>query len=448
MGNDNGSRSHSDEFEKSVLLTTIINKSFRKYILGSIKSEYFNNPDFQFIYFLIQSMEERNLFVSFLSIQEYVKKDYSLSDEKVKIYCDIIDLLKKVDEKYYDTILSSVKDSVENYVMAAKTREMLGRVYEEYKNNNFVACIQLARDLTEKAKMMDLKSNNFWDDTNILLEQSKTIEVGVPIFIHGKTSLGQSISVDECLYFEGLKKGNLALVQAASNLGKTTLLVNIAVKMMLEGYRVLFYSLETEKSYLNLRSYSLLLDIKINDLKNIDKPDLFLKLQTLRSNNPNMGSIIWMQRPPKAISPSFIDIDIKNLVSKNEKPDIVIVDYLDLLDSDRKYKERRFELSDISVSLRQLAGENEIPVLAATQSSRSSIKQGSDMSNIAEDFGKVMTCDLLLALNKTSTQVSDGGKQRTLYNYWVKIDKSRFGEVGKVIFFDDVDLAKSKFFTI
>lgn len=114
---------------------------------------------------------------------------------------------------------------------------------------------------------------------------------------------------------------------------------------------------------------------------------------------------------------------LDRLVAEDYKFDLVIDDYPDLMESDRSYAQRRFELSYIYGELRDLGRQYDCPVWVASQSRRASFsKEIITMQDIAEDIGKVNIADVIIGLCQTAEEeeadqcrlfmakVRDGGK--------------------------------------
>ena len=107
---------------------------------------------------------------------------------------------------------------------------------------------------------------------------------------------------------------------------------------------------------------------------------------------------------------------------QGKKPDVVIVDYADLLRGHGQ--EKRHELEGIYEDLRGLAGEYELPVWTASQANRSALEEDViDASKIAESYGKVMVADFIISLSrKVQDKLAGTGR-------W-HIIKNRFGPDG------------------
>ena len=84
---------------------------------------------------------------------------------------------------------------------------------------------------------------------------------------------------------------------------------------------------------------------------------------------------------------------------KDMKPDIIIVDYGDLMRSGKSYKDKRFEEEAIFEELRTLAGELQVPVVTATQTNRASLDEELiTLKHVAECFQKAMISDVFLTI--------------------------------------------------
>jgi len=109
---------------------------------------------------------------------------------------------------------------------------------------------------------------------------------------------------------------------------------------------------------------------------------------------------------------------------QDKKPDVIIVDYADLLRGAGRTQDLRHELGNIYEDLRGMAGEYEIPVWTASQANRSALEEdviGAD--KIAESYAKIMTADFVISLSrKIEDKISGTGRWHVI--------KNRFGPDG------------------
>lgn len=196
----------------------------------------------------------------------------------------------------------------------------------------------------------------------------------------------------------GLASGELGFILAPTGRGKTMALVNIGAGCLLMGKRVLHVTLEIKARPLS-RRYSCRLTKRSWEELRDDRSGHDKKLEELRSR----GAYLLI----KDFSYTNCSLaDIENILiryrTKKEPFDLMIVDYADLLQPPKGYKEKRNELSSIYTQLRVLSGAYNIPVWTASQTNRAALdKRVVSLRDIAEDIGKANVSDVVLALCQT-----------------------------------------------
>ncbi len=178
---------------------------------------------------------------------------------------------------------------------------------------------------------------------------------------------------------------------------------------------VLHYTLELNEAYVGLRYDSVITGIANQNLKHYQnqvKDDLE-KLD---------GDLIIKHYPTKSVSVLGLRAHIEKCIMQDKKPDVVIVDYADLLRGHGQ--EKRHELESIYEDLRGMAGEYEIPVWTASQANRSALEEDViDASKVSESYGKVMVADFIISLSrKVADKLAGTGRWHVI--------KNRFGPDG------------------
>jgi len=213
----------------------------------------------------------------------------------------------------------------------------------------------------------------------------------------------------------GLGKGELGVMVAPAGIGKSWALVNVGANAIRAGLNVIHYTLELNAAYVGLRYDSVFTGIQAQELKyNID--EVKKKVETLK------GDLIVKYYPTKAATVNTISAHIQRCMAHGKKPDLIIVDYADLLRGHGK--EVRLELGNIYEDLRGLAGEYEIPVWTASQANRSALEDDIiGAEKIAESYSKIMTADFVLSLSrKIEDKLANTGRWHVI--------KNRFGPDG------------------
>lgn len=213
----------------------------------------------------------------------------------------------------------------------------------------------------------------------------------------------------------GLGKGELGVFVAPAGIGKSWGLINIGANSIKKGLKVIHYTLELNEAYVGLRYDSVITGIPNQNLKHYQSQ---VKEELGKIN----GELIIKYYPTKSVSVLGIRSHIEKCIMQDKKPDVVIVDYADLL---KGYgQEKRHELEGIYEDLRGMAGEYEIPVWTASQANRSALEEDViDASKIAESYGKVMVADFVISLSrKVQDKLAGTGRWHVI--------KNRFGPDG------------------
>lgn len=216
----------------------------------------------------------------------------------------------------------------------------------------------------------------------------------------------------------GLGPGELGVVVAPPGVGKSWSLVNIAANAVKSGKFVVYYTLELAENYVGLRFDSWFTGMNSHDLRN-DKE----KVRKVIEKIP--GKLLIKYYPTKSIAVNKLESHLNRIETVDRRPDLVIVDYADILISSNKYSDiRHLELGGIYEELRRVAGEREVPIWTASQSNRSSMALNVIKGDsIAESINKLMISDFVMSLARND-------KDKLSDKAWWHIIKNRFGADG------------------
>lgn len=217
----------------------------------------------------------------------------------------------------------------------------------------------------------------------------------------------------------GLGKGELGIIISIASGGKSWMLVSLARHAAYRGKKVIVYTLELSQEYVALRHDANHTGYPSQDIK-FHQDEVYHEISKVH------GDILIKFYPTKSASVETLRTHISRCISNNFKPDMIIVDYADLLRGNIIYSksEKRFELENIYEDLRGLAGELEIPIWTASQSNRDSAEEEIIEGNkVAESFNKIMIADFIMSLQRKR-------KDRLAHTGRVHIIKNRFGPDG------------------
>lgn len=220
----------------------------------------------------------------------------------------------------------------------------------------------------------------------------------------------------------GWEKGTISTIIAPTGAGKSMFLVNVAAAGIEQGLKVLYITLEMADWKIALRADSYFSGIPINDI-----PDNTEKVKEAISSKVK-GKLIVKEWPTKTASVQTIRAHLQKLEQTKEfKPDIIVLDYADLLRGSKGYGEKRYELEGNYEELRCLAQEFNCAVVTADQTNRAGLNEELvTLSAIAESYAKATVCDLIMTVSRTVADKENGTGR-------LFIAKSRLGEDGVVL---------------
>jgi len=225
----------------------------------------------------------------------------------------------------------------------------------------------------------------------------------------------------------GLGNGDFGLIFGNPGGGKSWSLVALGGFAIKLGYNVLHYTLELGEDYVGRRYDAFFTNIAVNKvLQNREKVE-----ETVESLK---GELIIKEFPTGRATISTIEAHIAKVKSLGIEPDLIIIDYVDLLSSKRKSTDRKFEIDDIYTSAKGLARELNIPIWSVSQVNRAGSKDDViEGDKAAGSYDKMMITDFAMSLSrKKEDKVNNTGRFHVMKNrygmdgitYIIKADTS------------------------
>lgn len=218
----------------------------------------------------------------------------------------------------------------------------------------------------------------------------------------------------------GLGPGELGCIVANSGQGKSFSLCAIAAEALRQGRKVVYYTLELSETYVGLRFDSIFSRIEASEIKNNKE-----KVQLAIENIP--GDLIIKYFPTRTATANTLHAHLNQLIQTGFKPDLVIVDYPDLMISTAKASARWEELGIIYEELRSVCGEIGVPMWICSQSRRSSASSDViETDDIAGAYAKIFVSDFVMSISrKLEDKIAKTAR--------IHVMKNRFGADGKVL---------------
>lgn len=217
-----------------------------------------------------------------------------------------------------------------------------------------------------------------------------------------------------------LEGGDITIIGARPAVGKSAFVMQMILQMASRGNRVGYFNLEMSDSQVFERAISNLAKIQLTRIRRAkkflgDEEALFNKASDILSEFD-----VFVSSGGKSVSQIRKE-------ARHMKFDVIIIDYLQLIKSDRHYANRASEVGDISKAIKSLAMELKIPIIVLSQLNRTSEHKETKEPTMAElrESGDIEqdASNIILLWNVSESNKSYKG---------LKIDKNRQGELGKI----------------
>lgn len=236
----------------------------------------------------------------------------------------------------------------------------------------------------------------------------------------------------------GIQPHELIVCAGWQGMGKSTLMQHITFSAYLQGKKILFVSLEMDRGPLLRKFDTMAVDMSYRELKGLELPDESMErwaqwAEDAEADREHGKDIVIIDRIGSRTATGIFAETIRH------KPDLVIVDYLSLLDTGKSGNDKQWQaIGQISRELKLNAQTLGIPVVAAAQTNRESVKEGVKLETIAFSSSIGMDADIVLGLMQDDDMKAeekmdvvmvknrDGAPGKATMDW--RIDRMQFGE--------------------
>ena len=380
-------------FQMKVISSLLTHKAFLQNIYDILSDEYFVNPAHKWIINEI--------------LDYYQKYHTTVSMDVLKVE------MKKMDN---EVLQISVKEQLREAYKA--DIDDLEYVREEF--STFCKNQQLKRALLSS---VDLLKAGDYDSIKYMIESAMKAGQDKDIGHEYKKDLESRYREDHRktvptpwspinkLIQGGLGNGDLGLIFGNPGGGKSWTLVAIGGHAVKMGYNVLHYTLELSESYTGRRYDAFFSQIPVDNLDKHKK-----EIEALTPDLP--GDLIIREFPTGKTTTNALESHIKKVQDLGVKPDLIIIDYIDLLATKKRNVDRKGEIDDIYTSIKGLARELDIPIWSVSQVNRAGAKDNIiEGDKAAGSYDKLMITDFSMSLSrKKEDKVNGTGRLHIMKN--------------------------------
>jgi len=385
---------HMERIETTILRNLVYNEEYSRKVIPFIEPDYF---------------EQRSEKVIFEEITQFiVKYGAAITTEALRIELENRTDLSETEVKESREITSSFDDSPVDHQWLLDTTEKWCRDRAIYLA--LMESIHIADGNDEKKNRDAIPSilsdalavsfdnhigHNYLEDYQERYDSYHRKEDRIPFDLE---------------YFNKITKGGLPnktlnVALAGTGVGKSLFMCHMASACLLNGHNVLYITMEMAEEKIAERIDANLLNVNIQDLTDLPKTTFENKVTKLAKKT--QGSLIIKEYPTASAHSGHFKALLNELaLKKSFRPDIIFIDYLNICASSRYRQNGSINsysyIKSIAEELRGLAVEANVPIVSATQTTRSGYGSSDvDLTDTSESFGLPATADLMFALIST-----------------------------------------------
>ena len=378
--------------ERVVLSNLIYNDEYGRKVIPFLKSEYFTDHSERVVFDLVDEyVKKYNSFPSVEALAIDLSNLDGLNDETFKISKEIIGSFEFDPSTKLEWLLDQTEKFCQDkalYLAIMKSIKILD------EKNGSISKGSIPSILT------DALGVSF--DTHIGHDFLADSDARYEFYHHKEKRIPFDLDYFNSITGGGLPNKTLNIALAGTGVGKSLFMCHCAAANLSRGLNVLYITLEMAEERIAERIDANLLDIQIDELELIPKSSYDTKINKLREKT--QGKLIIKEYPTAcAGSANFRHLLNELKIKKNFQPDIIYIDYLNICLSSRIKHGANVNsytlVKAIAEELRGLAVEYNLPIVSATQTTRSGYSNSDvGLEDTSESFGLPATADFMFAL--------------------------------------------------
>ena len=383
-----------ERIELLILRNLIYNEEYTRKVIPFIKDDYFEEQNQKIIFQEISSfIQEYNKLATKEILSIEVEKRNDINDSNFK---EVVDIISSLEDEVGE--LDWLIDSTEKWCrdraiyLALMESIQLADGKDESKGRDAIPSI-----------LSDALSVSF--DNHVGHDYLQDYEKRFESYHRKEDRIPFDLEYFNKITKGGLPNKTLNIALAGTGVGKSLFMCHVASSALIEGKNVLYITLEMAEEKIAERIDANLLNVNIQDITDLPKPMFDTKVEDLAKKT--QGTLIIKEYPTaSAHSGHFKSLLNELALKKSFRPDIIFVDYLNICASSRYRANGNVNsysyIKAIAEELRGLAVEANLPIVSATQTTRSGYGSSDvELTDTSESFGLPATADLMFALIST-----------------------------------------------
>jgi len=402
--------------ETTILSNLVFNEEFSRKTIPFLKEDYFTNQQDRLVFKLItEYVNKYNAFPSKEALAIDLSNKDGISEESFKQSKELIIALTQDTETKIDWLLDQTEKFCQDKAIYNAIMASIGILDDSTGKTSKGSIPQILSDALAVSFDTHI-GHDFLEDADSRYEFYHTKETRIPFDLDYFNKITQG----------GLPRKTLNIALAGTGVGKSLFMCHCAAANLSKGLNVLYITLEMAEERIAERIDANLLDTSLDDLKLLPKDVYDKKISRIKGKTN--GKLVIKEYPTAcAGSANFRHLLNELKLKKNFEPAIIYIDYLNICMSSRIKHGANVNsytlVKAIAEELRGLAVEFNVPVVSATQTTRSGYSNSDvGLEDTSESFGLPATADFMFALVKQSEELAD------LNQIVVKQLKNRYGD--------------------
>ena len=382
--------------ETTILKNLIYNEEYTRKVLPFLSVDYFQEREDKILY---EKINEYINQYNTLPTQEALAIELDKSSIKDEEFQNSLKLLESITNENDEANISWLLDSTEKF---CQDKAIYNAVVESISILD-----EKGGDKRDKGSIPDILSD--------ALSVSFDPHVGHDYFLDADERYEFYHRIEEKIpwdleFFNRITKGGLSnktlnIALAGTGVGKSLFMCHVAASCLSQNYNVLYITLEMAEERIAERVDANLLNISIDDLQKIPKDLYDKKINKLKQTIK--GKLIVKEYPTASANANHFRALLNELnLKRSFVPNIILIDYINICTSSRIKQGANVNsytyIKSIAEELRGLAVENAIPILSATQTTRSGFTNTDiGLEDTSESFGLPATADFMFAIIST-----------------------------------------------
>jgi len=424
------------KIELTILKNLVHNEDFARKTLPFLKEEYFSDSSERVVFKRItEFMAKYNSRPTREAIGIEIESSTNLGEEEHKRSMDLVRNLVEPEPVTMDWLLESTETFCQERAVFNAVMDSIA-ILDGKDNNRTKNSIP---EILSEALGVSFDSHighDFIEDFSNRYDYYHRLEEKIPFDLEYMNKVTRG----------GLSRKSLNIILAGTGVGKTLAMCHFAAANLAMGKNVLYITMEMAEEKIAERIDANLLNIATEDIKQLPR-DLF-ESKIARLKAKTTGKLIIKEYPTASAHAGHIRHVLNELnLKRNFVPDIIYIDYLNICCSSRIKAGSNVNsytyVKAIAEELRGLAVERNLPIVSATQTTRSGYSNSDPgLEDTSESFGLPATADFMIALVRTEEADERG-------QILVKQLKNRYSDPGEnKRFFVGVDRVKMRLFDL